>query len=79
MGMAWWTVIAVEMFVGGKGIGFLVFDAYQIGKTADIITGIICISILGFFLDRLIYFAGYRISQFLPAEEKNEQADVERW
>lgn len=79
MGVAWWTVIAVEMLIGGKGIGFFLFDAYNSNNPDSIIKAIACISIVGFLLDRLIDFAGYRILQLFPEEEPTERAGGDIW
>lgn len=63
--VAWFTVIAIEMLTGGRGLGVVIWSAYQSGNPDNIIQAIIYISIIGFLLDQLLDFTGYFLSQIV--------------
>lgn len=71
MGLAWFTVIAAEFLVGGKGIGFFLWDAYNTNEIQQLIKGIIYIAIIGFLLDGVLDLAGYLVLRQFGSEEKN--------
>src|SRR6202171_2522959 len=54
IGLSWLALVAAEMLVGGVGIGFLIRDAWNSSRLADIVVAIVYIGIIGFVLDRLI-------------------------
>ena len=58
IGLSWLAIIAAEMLVGGVGIGFFIWDAWNSSRMSDIIIALIYIGIVGFLLDRLISFIG---------------------
>ncbi|QIR36674.1 nitrate transporter [Tolypothrix sp. PCC 7910] len=71
--VAWFTVIAVEMLVGTKGLGSLVWDAYKAGNVNYIIQSIIYIGVIGCLLDQLLDLSGYLLVQFVSAGKKSAQ------
>jgi nitrate/nitrite transport system permease protein len=63
IGMSWLAIIAAEMLVGGVGIGFFIWDAWNSSLISDIIVALIYVGIVGFMLDRLITLLGRLISR----------------
>ncbi|BAC89509.1 nitrate ABC transporter permease [Gloeobacter violaceus] len=58
VGLAWLAIVAAEMLTGGVGIGFFIWDSYNSSRMADIILAVLCVGLVGFVLDRMIYYAG---------------------
>ncbi|MBW4633935.1 MAG: nitrate transporter [Iphinoe sp. HA4291-MV1] len=71
--VAWFTVIAIEMLTGGRGLGVVIWRAYTSGNSNNIIQVIIYISIIGFLLDQLLDVTGYFLSQIVL---EGQQRDV---
>jgi nitrate/nitrite transport system permease protein len=67
VGLSWLAIIAAEMLIGGVGIGFFIWDAWNASRISDIILALVYIGVVGFFLDRLVAFAGRRITRGIPA------------
>ncbi|MBD1923269.1 nitrate ABC transporter permease [Microcoleus sp. FACHB-831] len=67
IGLSWLAIIAAEMLVGGVGIGFYIWDAYNNSLMSQIILALIYVGIVGFFLDRLV---GFIASKVVPEEQK---------
>ncbi len=67
IGLSWLAIIAAEMLVGGVGIGFFIWDAYNSSKMSQIILALIYVGVVGLLLDRLVGFIG---SIVVPTEEK---------
>lgn len=67
IGLSWLAIIAAEMLVGGVGIGFYIWDAYNNSLMSQIILALIYVGIVGFFLDR---FVGFIASKVVPEEQK---------
>lgn len=63
VGLSWLAIIAAEMLIGGVGIGFFIWDAWNSSRLSDIILALIYIGIVGFLLDRLVAWAGHRITR----------------
>ncbi len=61
-GVGWMCIVAAE-FVGGKlGIGYYIWSSYSVGgRTAEIISGMIAIGIVGSFINRVILLAEKRL------------------
>lgn len=52
MGIAWMVIVAVEMLSsGGSGIGFFIWDSYNVSNTAAVIAAIVFVGATGFILD----------------------------
>lgn len=58
IGLSWLAIIAAEMLIGGVGIGFFIWDAWNSSRVSDIIIAIIYVGIVGLLLDKLITFLG---------------------
>lgn len=51
------------MLIGGVGIGFFIWDAWNASRISDIILALIYVGVVGFVLDRLVLFVGNRITR----------------
>lgn len=54
IGLSWLAIVAAEMLVGGVGIGFFIWDAWNSSLISDIILALLYVGIIGFLLDRSI-------------------------
>jgi len=55
------------MLVGGVGIGFFIWDAYNSSRLSHVILAVIYVGIVGLLLDRLV---GFIASKVVPEEQK---------
>ncbi len=62
IGLSWLAIVAAEMLIGGVGIGFFIWDAWNSSNISDIIVALIYVGLVGFVLDRLVSFAGRLIT-----------------
>lgn len=67
IGLSWLAIVAAEMLIGGVGIGFFIWDAYNSGFVSEIILALIWVGIVGLLLDRLV---GFVASKVIPEEQK---------
>lgn len=58
VGLSWLAIVAAEMLIGGVGIGFFIWDAWNSSNISDIIVALIYVGLVGFILDRLIALFG---------------------
>jgi nitrate/nitrite transport system permease protein len=58
VGLSWLAIVAAEMLVGGVGIGFFIWDAYNNSLLSQIIIALIYVGIVGLLLDRLVAYIG---------------------
>jgi nitrate/nitrite transport system permease protein len=66
VGLAWLAIVAAEMLKADGGIGYFIWDAYNAGgdsSSSQIILAIVYVGIVGLLLDRLVAFAGRKISK----------------
>ena len=63
IGLSWLAIVAAEMLIGGVGIGFFIWDAWNSSRISDIMLALIYVGIVGYLLDRVIAFAGNRITR----------------
>jgi len=63
IGMSWIAIIAAETLIGGVGIGFFIWDAWNSSLLSEIIIALVYVGIVGFVLDRLIAALGRVISR----------------
>lgn len=63
IGLSWLAIVAAEMLIGGVGIGFFIWDAWNSSLISDIIVALVYVGVVGFFLDRLIAFAGRLVTR----------------
>ncbi|WP_142849441.1 nitrate ABC transporter permease [Telmatospirillum sp. J64-1] len=61
IGLSWLAIIAAEMLIGGVGIGFFIWDAWNSSLMSEIILALIYVGIVGFMLDRMITFIGRKV------------------
>lgn len=70
--VAWFTVIATEMLISPRGLGFIIWDAYKASNLNDIIIAIFYIAIIGILLDQLLDFMGYVLAQIVSDSKKSK-------
>ncbi|WP_331270974.1 nitrate ABC transporter permease [Thioalkalivibrio sulfidiphilus] len=63
VGLSWLAIVAAEMLIGGVGIGFFIWDAWNSSMISDIVLALIYVGIVGFLLDRLVAFIGNRVTR----------------
>jgi nitrate/nitrite transport system permease protein len=63
IGLSWLAIVAAEMLIGGVGIGFFIWDAWNSSLISDIIVALIYVGIVGFFLDRVIALIGRAVTR----------------
>ncbi|MGE0602433.1 MAG: nitrate ABC transporter permease [Xanthobacteraceae bacterium] len=54
IGLSWLAIVAAEMLIGGVGIGFFIWDAWNSSHISEIILSLIYVGIVGFVLDRVV-------------------------
>lgn len=67
IGLSWLAIVAAEMLVGGVGIGFFIWDAYNSSRISEIILALVYVGVVGLLLDRLIAFLA---SIVVPGEQR---------
>lgn len=67
IGLSWLAIVAAEMLIGGVGIGFFIWDAYNSSLMSEIIIALIYVGVVGLLLDR---FVGFIASIVVPGEQK---------
>jgi nitrate/nitrite transport system permease protein len=63
IGLSWLAIVAAEMLIGGVGIGFFIWDAWNSSNMTDIIVALIYVGLVGFVLDRIVAMFGTFISR----------------
>ncbi|KQZ47991.1 ABC transporter permease [Rhizobium sp. Root149] len=63
IGLSWLAIVAAEMLIGGVGIGFFIWDAWNSSLISDIIVALVYVGVVGFLLDRLIAFVGRLVTR----------------
>jgi nitrate/nitrite transport system permease protein len=63
IGLSWLAIVAAEMLVGGVGIGFFIWDAWNSSNISDIIVALIYVGLVGFVLDRLVALLGRLVTR----------------
>jgi nitrate/nitrite transport system permease protein len=58
IGLSWLAIVAAEMLIGGVGIGFFIWDAWNSSLISDIIVALIYVGLVGFLLDRSVALLG---------------------
>jgi nitrate/nitrite transport system permease protein len=54
IGLSWLAIVAAEMLIGGVGIGFFIWDAWNSSHISEIILALIYVGLIGFILDRIV-------------------------
>jgi nitrate/nitrite transport system permease protein len=63
IGLSWLAIVAAEMLIGGVGIGFFIWDAWNSSHISDIIVALVYVGLVGFVLDRMVTLAGHFITR----------------
>ena len=63
IGLSWLAIVAAEMLIGGVGIGFFIWDAWNSSLISDIVLALVYVGIIGFMLDRLIALIGNAVTR----------------
>ena len=63
IGLSWLAIIAAEMLIGGVGIGFFIWDAWNSSRISDIILALFYVGLIGFFLDRVVAWIGRAVTR----------------
>jgi nitrate/nitrite transport system permease protein len=63
VGLSWLAIIAAEMLIGGVGIGFFIWDAWNSSRISDIILALVYVGLIGFALDRIVAFIGRKVTR----------------
>ncbi|KKJ00404.1 nitrate ABC transporter permease [Prochlorothrix hollandica] len=58
IGLSWLAIVAAEMLIGGVGIGFFIWDAWNSSLISEIILALLYVGLVGLLLDKLISFLG---------------------
>jgi nitrate/nitrite transport system permease protein len=63
VGLSWLAIVAAEMLIGGVGVGFFIWDAWNSSRISDIILALFYVGIVGFMLDRLVSWTGRLVAK----------------
>jgi nitrate/nitrite transport system permease protein len=66
VGLSWLAIVAAEMLIGGVGIGFFIWDAWNSSLISEIILALVYVGIVGLLLDKLVVFIAGKI---VPSEQ----------
>jgi nitrate/nitrite transport system permease protein len=58
IGLSWLAIVAAEMLIGGVGIGFFIWDAWNSSLISEIILALLYVGLVGLLLDKFIAFLG---------------------
>ena len=61
LGISWTAVIVSEMVAVKSGLGYVLWDAYYVGRMDIVLADMVSIGIMGYLSDRLIVFAERRV------------------
>jgi nitrate/nitrite transport system permease protein len=54
IGLSWLAIVAAEMLIGGVGIGFFIWDAWNSSRISEIVLALVYVGVTGFVLDRIV-------------------------
>jgi nitrate/nitrite transport system permease protein len=63
VGLSWLAIVAAEMLIGGVGIGFFIWDAWNSSHISEIIVALVYVGVIGFILDRFVAFIGNLVTR----------------
>jgi nitrate/nitrite transport system permease protein len=63
IGLSWLAIVAAEMLIGGVGIGFFIWDAWNSSRISDIIVALTYVGVVGFVLDRVVALIGHALTR----------------
>ncbi len=58
VGLSWLAIVAAEMLIGGVGVGFFIWDAWNSSRISDIVLALFYVGLVGYLLDRLVSWVG---------------------
>jgi len=61
MGIAWTAVIVAEIVAVKSGLGYVLWDAYYVGRMDVVIADMISIGVFGFLSDQVLVAIGHRV------------------
>jgi NitT/TauT family transport system permease protein len=61
MGIAWTAVVAAEMVAVKSGLGYVLWDAYYVGRMDIVLADMASIGLMGYLSDRLIVLVERRV------------------
>ena len=67
VGLSWLAIVAAEMLIGGVGIGFFIWDAWNAANISQIIIALVYVGLVGLLLDKAIAFIATKV---VPDEQK---------
>jgi nitrate/nitrite transport system permease protein len=67
VGLSWLAIVAAEMLIGGVGIGFFIWDAWNAANVSQIIIALVYVGLVGLMLDKSIAFIATKV---VPDERK---------
>ncbi len=67
VGLSWLAIVAAEMLIGGVGIGFFIWDAWNAANISQIIIALVYVGLVGLLLDKTIAFIATKV---VPDEHK---------
>jgi nitrate/nitrite transport system permease protein len=68
IGLSWLAIVAAEMLIGGVGIGFFIWDAWNSSHISEIILALIYVGLIGYLLDRLVALAAGVVTRGTSAQ-----------
>jgi nitrate/nitrite transport system permease protein len=69
IGLSWLAIVAAEMLIGGVGIGFFIWDAWNSSLISEIILALLYVGLVGLLLDKIVGFLG---SLVIPGGEQGK-------
>ncbi len=54
IGLSWLAIVAAEMLIGGVGVGFFIWDAWNSSHISEIVLALVYVGLIGFVLDRIV-------------------------
>ncbi len=61
MGLSWFALVAGEMIAGRRGLGHMIFDAYNMAQISTIIMGMLTLGFLGYASSALVRLLGRKL------------------
>jgi nitrate/nitrite transport system permease protein len=61
VGLSWLAIVAAEMLIGGVGIGFFIWDAWNAANISQIIIALLYVGLVGLLLDKTIAFIATKV------------------
>jgi nitrate/nitrite transport system permease protein len=68
IGLSWLAIVAAEMLIGGVGIGFFIWDAWNSSHISEIILALTYVGLIGFMLDRIVAFVAGLVTRGTSAQ-----------